>query len=139
MKISPVSRRIGASGAFLLVVVLSYSCDFGGPGVPNVDGRWVGSVPEVELELTLNLLGQLQNKIIGVAQLESPAIGRVQGNISGTQDKMEVLVTIEVADGRVGGSVVFDGAFEGKKTLSGTVDSGLIQGSWPITLSRERN
>ena len=139
MKISPVSYRIGAAGALLLVALLSYSCDSGGPSIPDVDGRWVGSVPEVELELTLTLLGQLQNRIIGAAQLESPTMGRVQGDISGVQNGQEISLTIEVADDRVGGSVVFDGAFEGNNNLSGTLDSGLIQGVWPVTLSREKN
>ena len=139
MKVPLFPRRLGATILVLLSALVPGSCDTGGPEIPNVDGKWVGSVPDLELELTMTLLGQLQDKIIGVAEFVSPALGRVDGNISGTQAGMDVDLSIHLDEPRVAGVVVFDGVFENRKTLSGTVDSGLLQGSWPVTLSREKN
>ena len=102
-----------------------------------IDGTWAGTVPAVEFEMTLILAGQGKDAIVGSAQVTAPPEGAVQGTVSGTMTGKDVDFTVEIDEVIVGGSVVFDGAFQGEDTLVGTLDSGILGGTFAVTLQRQ--
>ena len=133
------SKGLGA-GFFLLTLTLGlFGCNSTGPGDPSITGSWVGTITEaqLELELTLTLLAVGDERIEGSAELTSLSTGTVQGDVTGSQDGQDVSLTIEIEGAMVGGSVVFEGAFENDATLSGQISSGLLGGSWPITFEKQ--
>jgi hypothetical protein len=75
--------------------------------------------------------------IAGTAQVSAPPEGQVSGTVDGTKDGSEVSLTIEVDDVIIGGSIVFEGSFQSEDVLSGTVGSGILGGSFPVTFQRQ--
>lgn len=137
MKTRAHSLRSRTAATAVALLFASSGCNVVDPDPFSIHGTWVGEVSEVEAVLTLVLIPQGDDGVLGLAELTSPTIGTVQGNVSGTLDGDDVYLTVEIQGAIVAGSLVFDGAFDGADNLTGTVDSGLLEGSWPITFQRE--
>ncbi len=138
MKTRAFSHRLRTAAITSGLLLVSTGCNSVDPDPFSIHGSWVGGVTELEVVLTMVLIGQGENGIIGSAEMTSPTAGTVQGSVSGTRDRNDVNLTIEIDDAIVGGSLVFDGAFGGEDTMTGTLDSGILGGSWPITFQREQ-
>ena len=136
---TPFSKWLGA-GPILLGLTLGLSgCNSTGPGDPSITGSWFGTITEaaLELDLTLTLIAIGDDGIEGFAEITSLPTGTVQGDVTGSISGQDVTFTIEIEGAAVGGSVVFEGAFEDDATLSGQLSSGLLGGDWPITLEKQ--
>lgn len=137
MKTTRLSHRIKVAGLTLLLTVSSFACNATEPETLSVHGKWTGYVAELELDLAMVLIGGGETGITGFAEVSSLSMGEVMGEVSGAQDGADVDFTIEIEGAIVSGSLVFDGAFQGEDTMTGTLSSGLLGGSWPITLEKE--
>ncbi len=103
----------------------------------SVDGNWHGSVAEAEAEITMLLIKQGKNGIVGSAQITIPQEGEVPGTVEGFQKGRDVNFTIDVDAVFVGGSLAFEGVFESDDVMTGTIDSGLIGGTFPVSFLRQ--
>lgn len=130
-------RVLGWSSLALSLFVTALGCNSDDSEAFSVDGSWQGSVAEAEAEITMALIKQGKNGIAGTAQVTAPPEGQVAGTVSGTKDGADVTFTIEVNDVIVGGSLVFEGAFQSDDVMSGTIDSGILGGSFSITFQRQ--
>ena len=92
---------------------------------------------EAEAEISLVLVKNGKKGIAGTAQVTAPPEGQVAGTVSGQKDGDEVTFTIEIDDAIVGGSLAFEGAFESDFVISGTIDSGILGGTFPVTFQRQ--
>jgi len=63
--------------------------------------------------------------------------GLVQGIVSGTREGKDVGFTIGLDYVFLGGSLVFEGAFQSEDVIAGTLDSGILGGTFPITFTRQ--
>jgi len=134
----PVYRRLVGSGFIVFgLVVLALGCNSDDSDSFPITGTWEGSVPEADAEFTMLLSKQGKDGIGGTAQVTAPPAGQVPGTVSGTLDGADVTLTISVDEVMLGGSVVFEGAFQSDDVMSGTVDSGILGGTFPITFQRQ--
>lgn len=136
MKNHVVDRRIRTAAITLGLALVSVGCNSDDSQAFSIDGTWTGAVTEIEFGVTMLLAGQGKDGLLGLADLTSPPTGTIQGDVSGTRKGKDVDFTIEVDDAIVGGSLVFDGAFQGEDTMMGTIDSGLLGGTFNITFQR---
>jgi hypothetical protein len=132
-----LARRTRRTWPILVAVLSAPGCNETGPETFSVHGTWTGSVAEPVIELEMVLIEQGDAMIIGFAEMTSVPTGTVQGEVSGARDGADVTVTLDVDGVIVAGSVVFEGSFEDEDTLAGTISSGLLAGSFDITLLRK--
>jgi hypothetical protein len=131
------SRRVHVAAITIVLALASLGCNSEGDSF-TVDGTWAGSVAEADADITLVLTGQGKNGIAGLAQVTTPPEGTVPGTVSGTRKGKDVDFTIGIDDVIVGGSLVFDGAFQSDDVISGTVGSGILGGTFSITFQRSQ-
>ena len=122
-------RRIAALTFSLAVLALGCNSDDSEPF--SIDGIWTGSVAEADAEMSLVLIKEGKNGIAGSAQVTVPPEGQVPGTVSGAWKGKDVDFTIHVDEVSLGGSIVFEGAFQSEDVMSGTVDSGILEGTFP--------
>jgi hypothetical protein len=123
----------------LILASLAFACssDSTGPKTPVIDGTWTGTVSAPHADVTMWLLDAGDGWIAGAAEVTMEPNGSSQGDVSGVQEGMDVSFTIVLGEeGMLAGSLVFEGSYESVNTLTGTLDSGLIQGTKPITFKR---
>jgi len=144
MQNSPISHRkptvFGRTRAVVVVLglaVMAVGCNSDDSEAFSVDGSWQGSVTEADVEITMILVGQGKGGVAGTAQVTAPQEGQVPGVVTGTKEGKDVAFTLEINEAIVGGSLVFEGAFQSEDVMSGTLDSGILGGSFPITFQRQ--
>jgi hypothetical protein len=126
------------------LALLVWSCNSDDSEAFSIYGSWAGTLTEATegytgpgVEFTLVLLNEGQNAIVGTAQMTVPPEGEATGTVEGTKEGKDVTFTINFEGMEIAGSVLFVGAFQSEDVLSGTVDSGLLGGTFPITFQRQ--
>jgi len=117
--------------------MLAWGCNSDDSEAFSIDGTWAGTIADADAEITMVLVKEGKNGIVGTAKVTSPPEGEVSGTVDGTKDGSEVDFTIEVDEAFVGGSLVFEGAFQSEDVMSGTVDSGILGGTFQVTFQRQ--
>lgn len=119
------------------IVLLTLGCNSDDSEAMSIEGTWSGTIAEADAEFTLILLDDGKKGIAGTALVTAPPEGQVSGTVDGTKDGDEVDFTIEIDDAIIGGSLVFEGEFQSEDVLSGTMGSGILGGSFPVTLQKQ--
>jgi len=136
IRVRVLSRRAGAAAITVCLVLVGLGCNSDAETF-SVDGTWAGTVSEADAEITMVLSGQGKNGIAGLADVTVPPEGLVQGIVSGTREGKDVGFTIGLDYVFLGGSLVFEGAFQSEDVIAGTLDSGILGGTFPITFTRQ--
>ena len=119
------------------IFLASVGCNSDDSGSFSIDGQWEAAITGADAEIALILTGEGKNGIAGLADVTAPPAPLVQGDVSGTRKGKDVEFTIEVNDVIVGGSIVFEGAFQSEGLIIGTMDSGILGGTFPASLQRQ--
>jgi len=131
-----IPRALRGAVLILGFAALALGCNSDDGDSFSVDGNWEGFVSQADAEFTLLLFKEGKKTVGGSALVTVEPAGQVSGDVNGTLDGADVTFTIEIDDVIVGGSVVFEGSFESDDVMKGTVDSGIIGGTFPITFQR---
>jgi len=103
----------------------------------SVNGTWTGEVSEVQFQITLMVTERENKRFEGLADVDSPLAGTVQGEVVGVRAGTDVTFTIELDDDVVAGSLLFEGVLRDGDTMTGTLDGGLLGGTFPVTFQRQ--
>ena len=117
--------------------ILALGCNSDDTEAFSINGTWTGEVVEADTEFSLLLIKDGKNGIDGTALVTAPPEGQVPGTVHGAMEDDEVTFTISIEEAVIGGSIVFEGAFQSEDVLFGTVSSGILGGSFPVTFQRQ--
>jgi hypothetical protein len=132
------SRQVHVVAITIGLILASFGCNSEDESF-TINGTWTGSVVSVAeppVDISMTLIGGGNNVIVGSAQVTVPPAGEAVGAVDGTWQGENVNFTIGLNDPRVAGTLVFEGAFQGDDVISGTIDSGLLGGTHPVTFQR---